>query len=442
MTRLRLFTGRTFSSLRIRNYRLFFTGQLVSLTGTWMQIVAQGWLVLKLTGSGVALGLTTALQFLPLLLLGVWGGVIADRFDKRRVLMWTQSVAGSLALVLWAIVALDAVELWMIYGLAFALGCVTVVDNPTRQAFVTEMVGPDAIANAVGLNSAAFNAARLVGPAIAGILIGSVGIAAAFLAHGLSYIAVLIGLSRMTTADLQRHAPVGRAPGQIRAGLRHAWSTPELRSTILLVTVIGTFGFNFVVVLPLLARYTFDGGAGLYAALSSVMATGSVIGALVTAGRARPTRRLLLGAALVFGATSLVATAAPNAVVLGALLIPIGASMITFIATANSTVQLHSDAAFRGRVMALFVLVFLGSTPVGGLIVGWLSDPRNLGPRAGLAVAGMTTLAAVGITVIASGKHPLSSLAPWQRERAWLASSRASSERTSPSVSRPTTAPG
>ena len=180
MTRLRLFTGRTFSSLRIRNYRLFFTGQLVSLTGTWMQIVAQGWLVLKLTGSGVALGLTTALQFLPLLLFGVWGGVIADRFDKRRVLLWTQSAAGGLALALWAVVALDAVELWMIYAFAFALGCVTMVDNPTRQAFVTEMVGPDAIANAVGLNSAAFNAARLVGPAIAGILIGSVGIAPPF----------------------------------------------------------------------------------------------------------------------------------------------------------------------------------------------------------------------------------------------------------------------
>ena len=402
MTRLRLFTGRTFSSLRIRNYRLFFTGQLVSLTGTWMQIVAQGWLVLKLTGSGVALGLTTALQFLPLLLFGVWGGVIADRFDKRRVLLWTQSAAGGLALVLWAVVALDAVQLWMIYAFAFALGCVTMVDNPTRQAFVTEMVGPDAIANAVGLNSAAFNAARLVGPAIAGILIGSVGIAPSFLVNGLSYIGVIVGLSRMTTADLYRQAPAGRAPGQIRAGLRHAWSTPELRSTILLVTVIGTFGFNFVVVLPLLARYTFDGGVGLYATLSSVMAGGSIVGALVTAGRARPTRRLLLGAALVFGATALLASAAPNPIVLGVLLVPIGASMITFIATANSTVQLHSDPAFRGRVMALFVLVFLGSTPVGGPIVGWLSDPRNFGPRAGLAVAGATTLAAVLITVAAS----------------------------------------
>jgi MFS family permease len=409
VTRLRLVTGRTFSSLRIRNYRLFFTGQLVSLTGTWMQIVAQGWLVLKLTGSGVALGLTTALQFLPLLLLGVWGGVIADRFDKRRILLWTQTAAGTLALVLFAVVALGQVELWMIYAIAFALGCVTAIDNPTRQSFVTEMVGPDAIPNAIGLNSAAFNAARLVGPAMAGILIGTVGIAPAFLVNGLSYVAVVIGLTRMSPADLNRQAPAGAGRGQIRAGLHHAWSTPELRSTILLVGVIGTFGFNFVVVLPLLARYTFDGGPGLYGVLSSVMAIGSVAGALATAGRGRPTRRLLLGTAIAFGVTALLAATAPNPVVMGVLLVPVGASMIAFIATANSTVQLHSDPALRGRVMALFVLVFLGSTPVGGPIVGWLSDPHQFGPRAGLVVAGASTLAAA-LTAIAFSR-------PWSRAR-------------------------
>ena len=408
MTRFRLVTGRTFSSLRIRNYRLFFTGQLVSLTGTWMQIVAQGWLVLKLTGSGVALGLTTALQFLPLLLFGVWGGVIADRFDKRRVLLWTQTAAGTLALVLFAIVALDRVELWMIYTIAFALGCVTTIDNPTRQSFVTEMVGPDAIPNAIALNSAAFNAARLVGPAIAGILIATVGIAPAFLINGLSYVAVLIGLKRMTPADLNRLAPAPRGRGQIRAGLHHAWSTPELRSTILLVAVIGTFGFNFVVVLPLLAKYTFDGGPGLYGALSSVMAVGSLAGALATAGRGGP-RGWLLGTAVGFGVTALLAAAAPNPVVLGALLVPVGASMIAFIATANSTVQLHSDPALRGRVMALFVLVFLGSTPLGGPVVGWLSDPHQFGPRAGLVVAGASTLAAA-LTAIAFSR-------PWSQVR-------------------------
>jgi MFS family permease len=399
VTRIRLATGRTFSSLRVRNYRLFFIGQLVSLTGTWMQIVAQGWLVLKLTGSGVALGTTTALQFLPLLLFGIWGGVIADRFDKRRVLMCTQSAAGALALVLFAVVGLHVVELWMIYALAFALGCVTAIDNPTRQSFVTEMVGSDAIANAVGLNSAVFNAARLVGPAMAGIVIGFAGIAPAFLVNALSYAAVIIGLRRMRPEELQRQTPAGRGRGQIRAGLRHAWSTPELRSTILLVAVVGTFGFNFVVVLPLLARYTFGGGAGLYAALSSVMAVGSLVGALATAGRARPTRRLLLGTALGFGATALLAAAAPSATVLMVLLVPMGASMIAFIATANSTVQLASDPALRGRVMALFVLVFLGSTPVGGPLVGWLSDPRQFGPRAGLVVAGAATLLAAAVAI-------------------------------------------
>ena len=377
MTRFRLVTGRTFSSLRIRNYRLFFTGQLVSLTGTWMQIVAQGWLVLKLTGSGVALGLTTALQFLPLLL--------------------------------FAVVALDRVELWMIYTIAFALGCVTAIDNPTRQSFVTEMVGGDAVPNAIALNSAAFNAARLVGPAIAGILIATVGIAPAFLVNGLSYVAVLIGLTRMTPADLNRLEPAPRGRGQIRAGLHHAWSTPELRSTILLVAVVGTFGFNFVVVLPLLAKYTFDGGPALYGALSSVMAVGSLTGALATAGRGRPTRKWLLGTAVGFGVTALLAAAAPNPVVLGALLVPVGASMIAFIATANSTVQLHSDPALRGRVMALFVLVFLGSTPLGGPVVGWLSDPRQFGPRAGLVVAGASTLAAA-LTAIAFSR-------PWSQLR-------------------------
>jgi MFS family permease len=356
-------------------------------------------LVLKLTGSGAALGLTTALQFLPMLLFGVWGGVIADRFDKRRVLMLTQSAAGALALVLFAVVALHIVELWMIYALAFALGCVTTVDNPTRQSFVTEMVGPDAIANAVGLNSAAFNAARLVGPAIAGIVIKTAGIAPAFLVNALSYTAVLIGLERMRPAELRRLTPVARGRGQIRAGLRHAWSTPELRSTILLVAVVGTFGFNFVVVLPLLARYTFHGGAGLYAALSSVMAVGSVLGALATAGRARPTRRLLLGTALAFGVTALLAAAAPTAPLMASLLVLVGASMIAFIATANSTVQLHSDPALRGRVMALFVLVFLGSTPVGGPVVGWLSDPHQFGPRAGLVLAGASTLLAAAVAI-------------------------------------------
>jgi MFS family permease len=399
VTRLRLVTGHTFRSLRIRNYRLFFTGQLVSLTGTWMQIVAQGWLVLRLTGSGVALGVTTALQFLPLLLVGVWAGLIADRLDKRRLLLWTQIAAGTLAFALFTVVALDVVELWMIYALAFALGCVTALDNPARQAFVSEMVGPDSVANAIGLNSAAFNAARLVGPAFAGILIGTVGIASAFLVNSLSFVAVVVGLLRMTPGDLHRNAPAARAPGQVRAGLQHTWSTPELRSTILLVAVIGTFGFNFIVVLPLLAKYTFDGGVGLYAALSSVMAAGSVVGALATAGRGRPTRGLLHATAVTFGVTALLAAFAPTPLTLAALLVPMGAAMISFIATANSTMQLHSDPALRGRVMALFMLVFLGSTPVGGPLVGWLSDPRQFGPRAGMFVAGVATSIAALVSI-------------------------------------------
>jgi MFS family permease len=294
---LRLATARTFRSLQNRNYRLFFAGQLVSLVGTAMQVVAQSWLVLTLTNSGVALGVTAALQFVPMLVLGIWGGVVADRFDKRRVLIATQVAAGLLALVLWLLVVTGAVALWMVYVLAFLLGLVTVVDLPTRHAFVIEMVGDDEVPNAVGLNSAVFNTGRLVGPAVAGVLIAGVGVASCFLINAISYVPVIAGLVAMRSEELFREAPVAAGPGPVRAGLRYVWSTPQLRSTILLVAVIGAFGLNFVVILPLLARFTLGGGPRLYGALSSAMALGSVVGALVIAGRGRPTRRLLLGGA-------------------------------------------------------------------------------------------------------------------------------------------------
>jgi len=279
VTRMRLAGQRTFHSLRVRNYRLFFFSQLISLTGTWMQTTAQSWLVLELTGkarAGSALGVMMALQFLPMLLFGMWGGLIADRLDKRRTLIWTQSSAAVLAVVLWTIVLTGVVDLWMIYVLAFLLGCVTVFDNPTRQAFVIEMVGMDDVANAVGLNSAVFNGARLVGPAVAGVLIGTIGISPAFMLNAISFIPVIAALSLMRTRELVRHAPLPRSKGQVRDGLRYVWQTPVLRSTVLLVTVIATFGFNFIIVLPLMARYVFHGGAGLYGALFAVMAGGSL----------------------------------------------------------------------------------------------------------------------------------------------------------------------
>jgi MFS family permease len=389
---------RTFGSLKVRNYRLFITGQLVSVTGTWMQTVALGWLVLRLTGSGVAVGVNLALQFLPMLLFGLWGGLVADRFDKRRTLIHTQAALAVLAAALWAITFAEVAELWMIYGLSLLIGFVTVVDNPTRQSFVTEMVGSDLVSNAVSLNSAVFNASRIIGPAIAGVIIATVGLPWAFFVNAISFAAVIGGLRAMDAARLLQPAPATRERGQLRAGLRYVWQHPRLRYTIMLVAVVATFGLNFSVVLPLIARFTFNEGAGAFGFLTSMMALGALIGALVSAHRRRPTRRLLIGSAALFGGLTCLAALAPSLPVLAAILVPIGAASITFIATANSTLQLNSSPVMRGRVMALHGLVFLGSTPFGGPLIGWLSE--TFGPRAGLAAGGsLCLLAALGAIV-------------------------------------------
>ena len=389
---------RTFSSLRVRNYRLFFFGQLVSVSGTWMQTVAQNWLVLTITDSGLALGVSVALQFLPMLLFGMWGGLLADRFDKRRLLLATQVVAGFLALTLWGLVTSGSVQLWMVYVLGFLLGMVQMVEMPVRHSFVTELVGPHEVPNAVGLNSAMFNAGRLLGPAAAGVVISTAGVGLAFLVNAGSYLAVIAALLRMRSEELHREpASTGRMPGQIRAGLRYVWTDPKLRSPLLLVAVIGTFGFNFTVVLPLLARYSFSGGATLYGLLTGVMALGSLVGALVAAGRARPTRRLLVGSALAFGALTTAASVAPTPLTTAVLLMAVGVSMMLFLATANATIQLNSAPAMRGRVMAVYGLVFLGTTPVGGPLLGFVSG--QWGARAGMAMSGLASLA----VAVASG---------------------------------------
>jgi len=389
---LRALGARTFSSLRIRNYRLFFFGQLVSVTGTWMQTVAQSWLVLSLTGSGVDLGITVALQFLPMLLFGLWGGLLADRSDKRRLLIGTQVAGGLLAAILFALVATELVELWMVYVMAFLLGVVTMIDMPTRQSFVIEMVGPDEVPNAVGLNSAMFNTGRILGPAAAGVTIATLGIAPAFLANALSYVAVIVALVAMRPDELHRRAPAPRQRGEVRAGVRYVWGEPTLRSTLVLVSVLGMFGFNFIVVLPLLAKFTFAGGAGLYSVFTSLMSLGSLAGALYAASRAAPSRRLLVGSGMAFGALLLVTAAAPTAWLTCILLVAVGTAVMLFLATANTTLQLNSDPAMRGRVMALYGLVFLGSTPVGGPLLGWISE--EWGPRVGLGLGGALSLAA------------------------------------------------
>jgi len=391
-------TRRTFRSLRIRNYRLFFFGQLVSLTGTWMQQVGQDWLVLRLTNQALPLGITLALQFAPMLVLGAWAGVVADRLDKRRLLLATQAAMASLALVLGVLTATGTIRLWMVYVLALLLGCATAFDMPTRQAFVSEMVGPDRVTNAVGLNSAVFNSARVVGPAVAGVLIAAVGIAPAFLINAASYLAVIAGLLAMDPARLHRLPPVDRAEGQVRAGLRYVWADQVLRSTIALVAVVGALGLNYRVALPLLARFTFGGDASAYGALASIMAAGAVVGALAAARRGRPSRALLLGSVAVFGLLSVAAAAAPTLIAEAVVLAPLGVASMTFLATANSTLQLASSPEMRGRVMALYGLVFLGSTPVGGLLGGWMAG--QFGPRSILLLSGVSSLAAVGLAAL------------------------------------------
>jgi MFS family permease len=386
----------------VRNYRLFFFGQLVSASGTWMQQVAQDWLVLRLTDAALPLGITLALQFGPMLAFGAWAGVMADRLDKRRLLVATQTAMAVLALALGVLTATGTVRLWMVYLLALLLGCATAFDMPGRQAFVTEMVGTDRIANAVGLNSAVFNSARVIGPALAGVLIAVAGIAPAFFVNAVSYLAMIGGLLAMDPDRLHRRPPVVRARGQIREGMRYVWATPVLRSTIALVAVVGALGLNYRIALPLLTRFTFGGGARDYGALAAVMAAGSVVGALLVAGRARPSRPLLLGSVAAFGLLSFAAAAAPTLLAEAVVLFPLGMASLAFLATANSTVQLASSPEMRGRVMALYGLVLLGSGPPSGLLSGWMAG--QFGARSIMILSGVACLTAAVVAALSPSR--------------------------------------
>ncbi|MCC3770486.1 MFS transporter, partial [Streptomyces sp. UNOC14_S4] len=387
--------GGMFSSLRNRNYRLFAAGQVVSNIGTWMQRIAQDWLVLSLTGSSAAVGITTALQFLPMLLLGLYGGVIADRCPKRKLILLTQTVMGLTGLALAVLTLSGHVQVWHVYVTAFAVGLVTVVDNPARQAFVVEMVGPDDLRNAVSLNSANFQSARLVGPAVAGVLITAVGSGWAFLLNGLSFVAPIAALLLMRTAELHKADRAPRGKGQLREGLRYVAGNPELIWPIVLVGFIGTFGFNFPIWLTAFVNDVFHAGAGTYGLLNTLMAAGSLVGALLAARRGTSRTRLLVGAALLFGLLELTAALAPAFWLFAALLVPIGTLGMTVNVTANSGLQLATDPAMRGRVMSLFMMVFVGGTPVGAPLVGWVTDVY--GARVGFLAGGaVSALAAVG----------------------------------------------
>ncbi len=386
---------RSFTSLSVPNYRRYFTGQLISLSGNWMQIVAEMWLILSLTGSGLAVGVTSALQFLPFLLFGAFGGLLADRIPKRDLLIVTQTLMAAPALVLWGITVSGAVAPWMVWALVFVRGSVNAIDNPTRQSFAIEMVGPDRVVNAVSLNNAIIHSARILGPAGAGILIATLGVAPCFLLNALSFGAMIVALRAMNPAEL-RPAPVAdRGRGAVRAALGYVARTPSLAIPLGMMAVVGTLGYNFQVILPLLARFTFDGGPATYTALAVAMGAGSVVGALVAGARGRVGPRLLIAAASGFGGVALLAALAPSVPLEMAALIPLGAASVTFAAGINSSLQLAADPAMRGRVMALYSIVFLGSTPIGGPIAGWLS--QSIDPRAALVMAGAAGLvAAVG----------------------------------------------
>jgi MFS family permease len=382
---------RTFGSLDTYNYRLFFTGELISHTGSWMQNMAEAWLVLTLTHSGAAVGATFAFRFLPVLLFGLWGGAIVDRFDRRTILLVTQSVAAVLAVVLWLLVLTDVVQVWMVFALAFALGLITVVDQPAHHAFIEEMVGRDRLSNAVALNSAVGNSARITGPAIAGLLIASVGEAWVFFVNAMSFIAVVGALAAMRRSEL-RPLHSSEARPRVREGLAYAWSITEIRATIVLVGVVGTLVYNFPTFLTLMAQDTFHGGAGLAGGLMAVLGVGTVIGALSAAHRARQSSRIVLAAAAALGLSMVVAALLPSELLVCVALIPVGALAVFFGSTSNAHMQMWSAPHFRGRVMGIYSFLTLGSTVVGGPSVGWVCQHWN--PRAGFALAGTATMVA------------------------------------------------
>jgi MFS family permease len=384
----------SFRSLRNPNYKRYFIGQVISLSGTWAQNIGLGWLVLKLSNdSGVAIGVVTAMQFVPVLLFGLWAGLLADRFDKRRFIVATQIALAALALILAAVDLTGVVNLPMVYGLAFLFGVATACDTPARLSFVVEMVGPTDLPNALALNSAVVNAGRIIGPGIAGVIIATGGTGLCFLVNALSYIGTIIAVSSMRRADLQQPLPVAKGKGQVRDGLRYAWNTPLLRSDLLLVASVSLLAFNFPVVLPLLAKITFHGNASTYSLMASAMGVGAFISALVMASMGRPYGRRLVVAFLVLAAALLAAAVAPNLAILVVLLALIGAGQVIAASSANAMVQLDAEPAMRGRVTAIFSMTTQGSTPFGGVLAGVVA--QELGPRWAMGMGGIGAFVAI-----------------------------------------------
>lgn len=386
----------TFASLKVRNYRLFFGGQIISNIGTWMQRIAQDWLVFELSGyDPVALGVAVALQFMPTVLLSLWAGVLADRVDKRKLLIGIQTGVAIQALALGLLVLSGTAQLWQVYTLAFVLGTLSALEVPTRQSFVSEMVGRDQAANAVALNSSIFNLARIVGPAIAGFAIVLVGTGWLFVANAASTIAVIAGLALMNPTELYRAPAVARAKGQLREGLRYVRSRPDLMTVMVLVFFVSTFGITFFTSLAIVSANVFGTEADGYGMLSTLLAVGTFTGALVAArrgSRGGPSLRLLLMSAAALGALEFIGAFMPTYLTFGLALVPLGFATITFLTTANALVQTTVSAQMRGRVMGLYVLVLMGGNPIGGPLTGWMAE--TFGGRSPFYIGGAVALAA------------------------------------------------
>jgi MFS family permease len=390
----------TFGSLRIPNYRRYASGQVVSLVGTWMQRVAQDWLVLELSGGNpIALGVAAALQFGPILLFSLWAGVLADRLDKRLLLMASQAGLAVCALVLGVLDVSGVAELWHVYVLCLLLGCATAVDQPVRQSFVVEMVGREQLANAVALNAMTFNTARIVGPAVAGVLIAVIGTGWLFLLNAATFAGTIGALLTMDRSRLHRAKRVPRRRGQLREGLRYVREHRELALILALVFWIGTFGMTFYATLAVVARNVFHGGPEAYGLLSTMLAVGTLTGATLAARRAgagrRPRLSVVVGAAMAFGVLEVTVGLMPTYLAFALMLIPAGAAALTFTTAANATVQLSVTPTMRGRVMALYMLLMVGGTPIGGPLVGWLA--AEFGGRAPIVVGGAVSFLAAGV---------------------------------------------
>jgi MFS family permease len=406
--RLATLRHETFSALSIPNFRLYFAGQSISLIGTWMQMVAQAWLVLEITGSATWVGITFAIQTLPILLVGPYGGLVADRADKRRLLVVLQAVMGALALVLAVLALSGAVRLWQVLALAALLGLADAFEKPTRQAFLVEIVGPESVRNAISLNSVMVNAARVLGPAMAGLVIAAGGLGVCFALNAASFIPVVLMLLAMDAAQLRPAPAQPHERGQVRAGLAYVRHERDLGVPLLMMAIMGCFTYEFQVTLPYFARTTFHGDSRTYGFMTAAMGLGAVVGGLYTAARGRTGIPTLVRSSVLFGVLVLATALAPSAAVALVLLVGVGAASVSLMARGNATVQLASDPVMRGRVMALWLVAFMGTTPLGGPVAGWVSS--TFGARWGLVlgVAACFVAAAVGAVSLraSSGRAP------------------------------------